>query len=71
MKSIERRFKRNVLNNPNWSSWTCFADAIIGQNFSGDRIKRHFNVLVDKDDYEKKDKMQLLKYLYQINGDKP
>ena len=42
----------------------------MGRNFSRDRIKRHFNLLVDKDDYEKEDKRKLLSYLYLINRDK-
>lgn len=70
MRSIEKRFKQREESNPCWSTWTCFANSIKGQNFSKDKIRRHFNVLVDKNDYEKKDKIQLLKYLYKLTRDK-
>jgi len=69
MRSIEKRFKYREERNPGWSSWTCFADAIIGQNFNRKILREHFNNLVDKNDYEKKDKMQLLKYLYLLTED--
>ena len=67
MRSIERSFKQYQKENPCWSTWTSFTKAIMGINFSKDKIRRYFNVLVDKDDYEKKEKMQLLKYLYQLS----
>lgn len=67
MRSINARFKQRQKENPCWSSWTCFADAIIGQNFKKETIREKFNELVEKEDYEKKDKMQLLRYLYQLS----
>jgi len=70
MRSIQRNFKNYQKENPCWSSWTCFAKTITGRSFSKDKIRRHFGVLVDKDDYEKKDKVQLLKYLYKLTRDK-
>lgn len=70
MRSIERSFKYHQMKNPCLSTWTCFTKAIMGRNFSEDRIRRHFNLLVEKDDYEKEDKRQLLSYLYLINRDK-
>lgn len=69
MRSIEKRFKHREEKNPCWSSWVCFADAIMGQNFNRKILREHFNNLVDKNDYEKKDKMQLLKYLYLLTED--
>lgn len=67
MRSIERRFKRDVLENPYLSTLACFNKAIYGQRFSKDRIKRSFNLLVDKNDYQKEDKGKLLKYAYTIS----
>lgn len=64
MRNLKARFMHREERNPGWSSWTCFADAIMGQNFNRKILREHFNNLVDKNDYEKKDKMQLLKYLY-------
>ncbi len=66
MRSIERRFDNIQDENPYWSDWTCFAEAIRRQNFSKDRIRRYFNELVDEGEYENKDKRLLLKYLYRL-----
>lgn len=69
MRSIERRFSYVKKKNPYWSTFTCFAHTIRGKNFSKDRIKRFFKKLVNKKDYEKDDKRQILKYLYDITRD--
>lgn len=63
MKSIERRFNNIKNRRPNWSSYICFAEAIKGQKITKDIISRWFGKLVEKDDYSKKDKKQLLKHL--------
>lgn len=67
MRSLNRRFNQRQKANPCWSTWTCFADSIMEQNFKKETIREKFNELVEKDDYEKKDKMQLLKYLYSVS----
>ena len=59
MKSIERRFKKINDLNPDWSSGTCFAIAIMSQNFSRQTILWGFNKLVEKDDYNKRDKKDI------------
>jgi hypothetical protein len=56
MRSIERRFNKISKRNNTWSSFICFAEAIKGRNFSKQMIHRWFNKLVDKSDYDKKDK---------------
>lgn len=66
MKSIERRVNRIQKSNPYYSSIICFNTAIIGQNFSEIRIARQFNKLVDKEDYSKNDKKELLSFLYSL-----
>lgn len=66
MRSIEKRFNYRRIKNPYWSTWTCFTDAIIDQHFSKESIQKNFNKLVDKNDYVQNEKMQLLKYLYEI-----
>lgn len=66
MRSIKARFEYRQRVRPNWSTWTCFTDAIIDQNFSKESIQENFNKLVDKNDYLPEEKMQLLRYLYQI-----
>lgn len=67
MRSIERRFKKIELKNPDWSSWTCFTKAIEYQDFSKDRMRRMFNKLVNKNDYEKEEKRELFQYLSTIS----
>lgn len=40
-----------------------FAQAISGQGFSENNLSRWFNKLVEKDDYDKKDRKQIIKNL--------
>lgn len=63
MKSIERRFKSITEKNPYWSSYYCFYEAIKGQNFSEQRIRRWFQKLVSKDDYVREEKRDILNHL--------
>ena len=49
------------------SSYTNFANAIKCRNFSKLTIRRAFNKFVDKDDYDKKDKQEILNYLYTLS----
>ena len=63
MKSIKRRFNNIEKKNPYWRSYICFAEAMKGQDFSGQTIRRWFNKLVDKNDYAKSDKKAILNHL--------
>ena len=67
MRSLQRRFNKIEKNNPYWSSHTCFAETIDQQEFSHQTIRRWFNKLVEKDDYDKKDKKAILKHLFKLN----
>ena len=67
MKSIERRFKKINDLNPDWSSGTCFAIAIMNQNFSRQIILNGFNKLVEKDDYNKKDKKDITAFFLTLS----
>ena len=60
MKSIERRFNNVAEKNPSWSSYICFAEAIREQGFSRQTIHRWFQKLVDKNDYAKSEKKEIL-----------
>lgn len=62
MKSLERRYNKSK----NTTTITKFYDAIAYQKFSKDRIKRYFNQLVNKDDYDQSDKRAILKDLYRL-----
>lgn len=68
MRSIERRFKQINEKKPRWSSWSCFVKAIKGQKFNKKIINRWFNQLVDKDDYAKDEKKELLEYLSRVSN---
>lgn len=66
MRSLERRFKNLETKNPLWSSYVCFAQAIINQKFNSQAISRWFNKLVDKSDYDRRDKKSILAHLDQL-----
>lgn len=68
MKSLERRFNNIVKLNPKWSSLICFGEAVTGQNFSRITIAKYFNKCVEKSDYDKKDKREILKCLVAISA---
>ena len=68
MKSIQRRFDDISSKNPHWSSYICFAEVIKQQKFNKESIRIWFNKLVDKDDYDKKDKKALLDQLYALSN---
>jgi hypothetical protein len=63
MKSLSRRFENLKNKNEGWSSYSCFANALIGQNFSHPTINRLFKKMVDKDDYALNEKNEILGYL--------
>jgi len=70
MKSIIRRYKNIETRNPGYSTYICFANAIIAQNFSEQTISRWFNKLVSKNDYTTlSDKKDIIRYL--VNLAKP
>lgn len=48
------------------SSYICFALAISQQGFGTQAIRRWFNKLVEKDDYDKCDKKSLLAHLMHL-----
>lgn len=61
MKSLERRFKNISNKHPDLSSYVCFFKAVENQRFSKDIVRRWFNKLVDKDDYESKEKRSIVR----------
>ena len=68
MKSIERRFNNIAEKNPCWSSYICFAEAIKGQGFSKQTIHRWFHKLVDKNDYARSEKQEILQGLDNLSN---
>lgn len=67
MKSLKRRFNNISKQNHYWSSYICFAEAVKDQNFSRRTISKYFNALVEKDDYDKRDKKELIKNLLSLS----
>lgn len=50
--------------NPFWSSYICFAETIKGRKLLHPRlIKKYFDKLVDRGDYSKTDKNEIVRYL--------
>ncbi len=63
MKSVRRRFKIIKEKNSYWSTYVCFAGAISDQEFSERSIRKHFNNLVDKEDYLPSEKQDVVIHL--------
>ena len=68
MRSLERRFNNITQLNPYWSSYICFAEAVKEQNFSKRVIANYFNKVVEKSDYDKGDKKQIVKHLFSLSA---
>jgi predicted Ser/Thr protein kinase len=63
MRSVKKVFNRIRGENPYWSDYICFAEAIRGKKFSRKTIIRNFNSLVDKEDYAKNEKREIIEHL--------
>lgn len=68
MKSIELNFKKVVEENPNLSTYVCFAKSVSSKKLSKDMIKRWFNKLVDKEDYKGVNKEYLFSQLEELTN---
>ncbi len=63
MSKLERAFSSLQEKNPYWSSIICFANAVMGRKFGKMAIGQAFKKLVEKSDYERKDRDRILGYL--------
>lgn len=63
MRSIERRFILEQEKSPLSSDLMCFSRAVHNQRFSRKFILRWFNKLVDKNDYDGKEKREIIEWL--------
>ena len=61
-------FRALEKTNPYWSSFTCLAVAIIGKDFGKMAIGQAFKNLVEKDDYDKKDKDVIVSNLVKLTS---
>ncbi len=67
MRSLKRVFEKIKREHPYWSDYICFSRAISRKGFSKKTISRHFNRLVDKDDYQKGEKNEILEWLFRFS----
>lgn len=65
---MKERFKELSDKNPNLSSAMVFVKLIWGKGYSKPVIRKWFNLLVDKEDYERIEKESLLKWLYGVGS---
>ena len=68
MRSIERRFISQQNKHPNKSSLLNFAAAVKGQYFKAVNIGRRFTKLVDKEDYSKRERKDIIHHLYSLSN---
>jgi hypothetical protein len=67
MRSLKRIFDKVSGRNSLWSDYMCFAEAVRGKKFSRKTIVRYFNSLVDKEDYAKSEKKEILRFLAELS----
>lgn len=69
MKSLQARYvaMREKYPEPH-SSYICFIRAIRGQKFSLEKISKWFNILVDKDDYDRNERKGIVRYLHHLSN---
>jgi hypothetical protein len=67
MKSLKRVFNKIRSENPFWSDYTCFAKAVHGRRFSRKTIIRNFNSLVDKEEYARSEKKEIIGFLVELS----
>lgn len=60
MKEIHKRYLEVSEKNPNWSSHTSFANVTLKLRLSRRELHYWFNRLVDKNDYARSEKAQVL-----------
>jgi hypothetical protein len=68
MRSIQRVFGHNEKDYPCSSTLVNFAGSVRGRNYTRDIIHRNFNQLVDKEDYSKDNKKEVLRWLESVSG---
>lgn len=66
MRSIQRRFEGLQEKHPNLSTYIIFAKAVRGQRFTRPIMTKWFKKLVDKNDYDPKDRNTLIRELVRI-----
>lgn len=65
MKEIETVFNQ-LKENSNLGDYILFANSIKGRNYPEGSITKMFNKLVSKEEYERGDKVLLMKHLFKL-----
>lgn len=63
MRSIEFLFRQVAKTAPDYGSYPCLAHSVRGHGFSRESLRIAFRKFVNKDDYDPKEKKQLLDHL--------
>jgi hypothetical protein len=66
MRSLKRVFNKIRTKNPYWSNYTCFAEVARGRKFFRKTIIRNFNSLVDKEEYVRSEKKEIIGLLVEL-----
>jgi hypothetical protein len=69
MKSIEARFNKFIEEDPGYSDYLAFSMAVGGQKFSRKLVMEWFNKLVSKEDYDSRDKKEIIEGLMEHTND--
>ena len=62
------KFPINIFNeisnlNPSWSSYECFVETVKNKKLPENIVRKYFNSLVDKEDYDKSEKSSILGFI--------
>lgn len=69
MRSLEARYRTMREKYPEqYSSYICFVRAIIGQKFSYEIVSKWYNIHVDKDDYNSRDRNNIVRFLHKLSN---
>jgi len=67
MRSLKKVFNKIRGENPFWSDYICFAEAVRGRRFSRKTVIRNFNSLVDKEEYMRSEKKEIIEHLAEFS----
>lgn len=68
MRSIEARFNKVAKKEPKFSSYLLLAHAVRGQKFSRESLGVALGKLVNKDDFNLKDKRELISHIASLSN---
>jgi hypothetical protein len=57
--------------NPNWSSYTCFAEWVRGRHLENGKLRRAFLRDVEREDYLPSERDSITNFLYELSNGSP